>query len=246
MDLRNRMYARPGGRSRGFTLVELLVVVGIISVLAGIVLPVFIQVREAGRRATCVSNLRQIGLAFEMYVADFDGYYPNIGEPYLWMGRYWRWPLGEYLGRAASRDPAEPLNPLRSRGAGGNILVCPSDATAPQKWDSTSYAYSAAFYHTPAQINQMTLGDLWKYNRFPCVSQSELWVAFPEQKVLVAEWLTNHVSPAVDWWSWRGSRNYLFADGHIRFLPATRLYPAGDGFPDVNLTKNGLAGQDVD
>jgi len=230
----------------GFTLVELLVVVGIIAVLAGLLFPVFAQVREEGRRATCLSNLRQIGLAFGMYLADNDGLYPNNGDPFLWMGRRWRWPLANYLVYTGRRDPAEPQNPLRSIGGTPHILICLSDSTAPWKWDSTSYGYAAAFYHSPGQINAMTWEDLWKYDRFPCQSQSEGAVLFPAQKALAAEWLTNHESEKVGWWDWRGARNYLFADGHVRYLPAARIRPAGDGFPDINLTRDGITGQDID
>lgn len=56
----------------GFTLIELLVVIGIIAVLAAILFPVFAQVRENGRRTACLSNLRQLGLAFTMYAQDYD------------------------------------------------------------------------------------------------------------------------------------------------------------------------------
>jgi len=56
----------------GFTLIELLVVIAIIALLAAILFPVFAQAREKGRRASCTSNLRQIGLAIAMYRQDYD------------------------------------------------------------------------------------------------------------------------------------------------------------------------------
>jgi prepilin-type N-terminal cleavage/methylation domain-containing protein/prepilin-type processing-associated H-X9-DG protein len=59
---------------RGFTLIELLVVIGIIAIIAAILFPVFAQVRITGRRAVCLSNLRQIGTASRMYSDDYDGY----------------------------------------------------------------------------------------------------------------------------------------------------------------------------
>lgn len=64
-----------GGR-RAFTLIELLVVVSIISVLAAILFPVFARARGNARRASCQSNLKQLGLAAIMYAQDHDERYP--------------------------------------------------------------------------------------------------------------------------------------------------------------------------
>jgi prepilin-type N-terminal cleavage/methylation domain-containing protein/prepilin-type processing-associated H-X9-DG protein len=60
----------------GFTLIELLVVIAIIAILAAILFPVFSQARERARRTGCLSNLRQIGMAFQMYIQDNDETYP--------------------------------------------------------------------------------------------------------------------------------------------------------------------------
>ena len=57
---------------RGFTLIELLVVIAIIAILAAILFPVFAQAREAARKSTCLSNLKQIGTSMMMYVQDYD------------------------------------------------------------------------------------------------------------------------------------------------------------------------------
>jgi prepilin-type N-terminal cleavage/methylation domain-containing protein/prepilin-type processing-associated H-X9-DG protein len=81
---------------RGFTLIELLVVIAIIALLAAILLPVFARARENARRASCQSNLRQMGMGLLQYVQDYDEYLPgsayggvaadsNNSTAYKWM-----------------------------------------------------------------------------------------------------------------------------------------------------------------
>jgi prepilin-type N-terminal cleavage/methylation domain-containing protein len=62
---------------RAFTLIELLVVIAIIAILAAILFPVFSQAKEAAKRSSCLSNLRQVGTALTMYQGDYDDRLPD-------------------------------------------------------------------------------------------------------------------------------------------------------------------------
>jgi prepilin-type N-terminal cleavage/methylation domain-containing protein len=95
-------------RPSGFTLIELLVVIAILSVLAGILFPVFAKARSRARGATALSNLKQIGAALQMYAADYDEHLPDRWP--IWLG-YLHQGHREFYWRVEGADLPAHLNP---------------------------------------------------------------------------------------------------------------------------------------
>ena len=71
------MHAKKMGRRCGFTLIELLVVIAVIAILAGILIPVVAQAKKKAHQTSCLSNLKQIGVAIHSYAGDHDDYLPG-------------------------------------------------------------------------------------------------------------------------------------------------------------------------
>jgi len=227
---------------RAFTLIELLVVLAIISVLLSILLPSLRLVKVRAFRTGCMHNLKQIGLGMTLYLGDNESVYPCARDPvsenyWLWMGRGWRSFVKPYLG--ATIDVNNP-----------SVLLCPEDRADPTKYESTSYAYSMTFYHSPDQIDALNAtSDTYSTpGRAPPVSipQRVGDVTNPSAKILIGEWSSNHwpIDQNQGWWNWQGARNFLFADGQVVFLQAGQIRPARDGLPNANLTIHGIKGRD--
>jgi len=122
-------------RRRGFTLIELLVVIAIIAILAAILFPVFAQARESARKTQCLSNVRQLGTAYSLYVQDHDETFPpHVTE---------RTAPGGTPDTAAGRAPFTYKTKLEPYVKNGGVFKCPSapawPAPGPGQWFTTDY-----------------------------------------------------------------------------------------------------------
>lgn len=132
-------------RKRAFTLIEILVVIAIIAILAAILFPVFSRARESARRASCASNLKQIGLAWIMYSQDYD----EMTTPmYIWAGG------GPYLNLSDRSYWPDLLYPYIKSGSNKSgdgdskrgVFTCTStnglSVGTEDYWTSVRYAYN--------------------------------------------------------------------------------------------------------
>ncbi len=209
-------------RQSAFTLIELLVVISIIGILAAILFPVFGRARENGRRASCQSNLKQMGLATAQYLQDYDERYMLhahiVGG--VQVSASWFVHLQPYI-------KSEQVFQCPSN-AGGETDVYPNNSGAPID-PKTDYIQNGLFVHavhsakiaTPAQqiyaAERERNYDVEDYHPWPEPTNANQ-----------PEW--NNVHKTIH----LGGSNFLFADGHVKWLRwENTLKPA------VTVTQNG-------
>ncbi|BCM88946.1 hypothetical protein IAD21_00788 [Abditibacteriota bacterium] len=144
---------------KAFTLIELLVVIAIIAILASILFPVFSRARENARRTSCMSNLKQVGLAMIQYAQDYDEIMVpsnNANDFYVW---------DELIAPYAQKSGK--VAPGGASYATGNApyLVCPSDTVTRYTADAVGRPNNPRSYALPAALNGWTGADAswpWK------------------------------------------------------------------------------------
>ena len=134
-------------KQKQFTLIELLVVIAIIAILAAILMPALSQARERGKSATCINNLKQVGMVFMSY-ADNNNDMPPLG----WSLYDSYWPLHlmkrGYLGPKVTDRRKSMIGRQNN-----NWLVCPSDDHPVYSWASNQTPYWFVSYGTNAAVN---------------------------------------------------------------------------------------------
>lgn len=111
-------------RQKGLTLMELLIVIGIIAVLAGLLFPVFVTIRERARIVYCINNLKQVGNALHMYAQDYDGYAPPYANHVILT------PIAEKVFLPNSDDPSLFEGAYIPYTKDRQIWFCPLDPLA--------------------------------------------------------------------------------------------------------------------
>lgn len=195
---------------KGFTLVEILVVLAIITVVAAVVMPVAVGATERGRYSTCVSNLRQLHAAFAMYAADHDGYLPPY-QNRLGIG----YGSGDVLVPVPEHGDlllAVMLPYTKSR----DIWFCPSDPLARKDSDEQLLRHQFSSYAT-----NLLLG-------FPAVTGETTTMDGPSPRAykgsasiyLLTELLNQYGPNAVrPLYTHNGMFNTMYFDGHVKSMP---------------------------
>lgn len=190
-------------QKRGFTIIELLVVITIIAILAALTVPAVSKARAQALRSRCSSNLRQVGLAVKMYLNDHDQKFPpvteqewaNNGFGYIAESYYY-----SYVNGAGEvfRCPAQSVYLPGVAGIGGRFLF-PSNSS---EW--VSYEFNNGFSTTDPELpktatrrhvtNPSVAAYAWDYTYYPV--------------------------NGVDYDPHRGGLNVLYLDWHVSWLPS--------------------------
>jgi prepilin-type N-terminal cleavage/methylation domain-containing protein/prepilin-type processing-associated H-X9-DG protein len=228
---------------KGFTLIELLVVISIIAIIAAILFPVFARARENARRASCQSNLKQIGLGVMQYVQDYDDCYPfktwvNDTEPYLksteilndpsgnrnnagaFLKKY---PIVSNVGYSMNLGKGDTPNGPASRYPGDVFSGWPTPAWTVRKMSSVAVPATTVWFSDSAGGANHGYWGPYAYHptRDPesCGGGSPLSVPYPF-------WGTHCQGGSAMFPAYHlDTMNVLYCDGHVKSMKLQQLFP---------------------
>ncbi len=198
---------------RGFTLIELLVVIAIIALLAAILFPVFARARENARRASCMSNLKQVGLGVMQYVQDYDEKYPFTTDN----------PENSrivYDFATAAPPNFSPLATIFPYTKSWQILRCPSSSPNPDAMpvgnNATNYLISGVIFRTDyglsmaavsQPVSRVMISELQMISSYAAVRPFESSAGTYIYWLPSASYSNQHMEGG----------NLLFSDGHVKW-----------------------------
>lgn len=215
----------PRVATQAFTLIELLVVIAIIAILASLLLPGLASAKSRGRQTFCGQNMRQIGVAMQMYADDHGGFFPETTHG-AGTNRSWIYTLRPYVGNV------------------DRIRICPSDPKGLQRLTNNASSYvmneftavdlvdpfgrvletfrNARRLAKPSETHTVFLcADDFAPSVFGDHTHSRLWNrGWPA--------VINDIAPNRH----RYCANYLFADGHVTSIRAAALKKRVDAGED--------------
>lgn len=228
---RQRKYACPGAskrfsqlRTKGFTLIELLVVIAIISILAAILFPVFARARENARRASCGSNLKQIGLGLLQYIQDYDEKTPIQDRS----GGAWN-----VVGYAFNNAPMNWITGIYPYTKSWQLFRCPSvtdyAAGPPSGNNNNSYIVNGVVLGRSVAVIPETAATIWGHE---AINAYGIAIVRPVS--------TNNTDVNWQYWCYGTNdtahfegANLLFCDGHVKWRRQSTISGTDFGLNDT-------------